>query len=168
MFQLWIIYQQRKIINTDSISRSAIWSKALVGSARSGMHSPAAWKIALFWIGFMKSCLLGYPVPKEPHKLNTPELFSDAHARDGFLFPRPFPYSPSWRRWAKHPFEWLDGNGMHVICAASRFPADKIGLPRNLERWFRRARSFPFNNLPEKGIQRIFVSSERPVIECTW
>ena len=37
IFCLWIIYQLRKIINTDSILRLAIWSKALVGSARFGM-----------------------------------------------------------------------------------------------------------------------------------
>lgn len=43
----------------------------------------------------MKSCLLVFPVPKEPHKLISPELLCDSHARDGFfpqaLFPHPVP-----------------------------------------------------------------------------
>ena len=168
IFRLWTIYQLKKILNTDSILRLAIWSKALVGSVRFEMLFQAAWKTASFWIGFMKSCLLGYPVPKEPLKLNTPKLFSDVHVKDGFLFPRPFPYSPSRRRWAKKSSYWLAGFGMHNICTENPSPANKIGLPFNLEHWFRTGCPFPFNTLLGKEIQRIFASGERQVIECTW
>jgi hypothetical protein len=38
----------------------------------------------------MKSCLLGYPVPKEPHKLNTPKLLVISMPKTGFFFPGTF------------------------------------------------------------------------------
>lgn len=41
-FLLWTIYQLKKILNTDSILKLVIWSKALVGNARSGMLFQAA------------------------------------------------------------------------------------------------------------------------------
>lgn len=57
----------------------------------------------------MKSCLLGYPVPKEPHKLNTPKFLVMSMPETGFFFPGPFhiPHPENGER-KNHLNGWMD------------------------------------------------------------
>ena len=60
----------------------------------------------------MKSCLLGYPVPKEPHKLNTPKFLVMSMPETGFFFPGPFhiPHPENGER-KNHLNGWMDLDG---------------------------------------------------------